>query len=141
MRTIHLKGTKITVYDSIDEMPIKRFDEFNKALLIDANVGSSVYDLDKRFQTMFNFLEAGDNDNALKEHSNLRIAFHNASIGNNTRADAFASLIYSFNGFKVGSVEMTNEDVMDKLVELGITQGMIMEVVEEVKKNWIQKLG
>lgn len=141
MKTLTIGKHRIGLYDSIDEMPMRVFNDFNQALLVDANVGFQVQDLDKRLGEAYQHLEAKDQDGALKSLRNLRITFHNATIGNNTKANAFAVLIKTYNGFKINLDEMSLDEIMEKLYDAGLTMGDVQETLSEVKKKSTLKQG
>lgn len=46
MKKVTLQGHKIEIYDSIDELPIVRFQIYNKYLLLDCGIGSDMESVD-----------------------------------------------------------------------------------------------
>ena len=46
MKTIDTGKHVIKLYDSVDELPIGAYQRYNKFLLIDAGIGSSIDDFD-----------------------------------------------------------------------------------------------
>jgi len=112
-------GTKIiTVYDSIDEMPIANFQKYNKYLLIDSGIGSDVDSLNDHIQRIAKLINAGNKEFAIKELQNMRqnIAMINSEIS--PQYLAFTALIHSIDGKK-------NEDLSDDHLK---------EVLKEINK-------
>lgn len=46
MNTIKVGNHTVTVYEGIDEMPIVRYQKFNRLMLIESGVGSTIEELD-----------------------------------------------------------------------------------------------
>ena len=49
-------NTKIELYGSIKEMPVERFNEFNKLSTIDMGVGSTLQDFNQHFSKLHSYL-------------------------------------------------------------------------------------
>lgn len=72
MRKVKLGKHKVTLYDSIDELPIVRFHKYSKMLLVDAGVGSDINDFDAHIERAVRYIRNGNNEDAAKELENLR---------------------------------------------------------------------
>ena len=93
MKTIEIGKYKVELYDSIDELPIKRFHKFNKYLLVDAGVGSDLNDINDKIGRIMRFVELSDKINANMELENLRQALYLVSQGTNVRHLALMVLV------------------------------------------------
>lgn len=71
MRNVTVGGCKLEIYDSIDELPIIRFQKYNKMLLIDSGVGSDLADFDNHIERAIRFCRTKP-DATLIELENLR---------------------------------------------------------------------
>lgn len=98
MKTLELNGNIVKVYDSIDEMPIINFQKYNKYLLIDAGVGSTVDDVDAHLVKIAKYIKAGSSKNALVELQNIRQNIHMINSQISPKYLVFAALIHSING-------------------------------------------
>lgn len=95
MRTIELAGHRVELYEAIDELPMSRLHRFNKMLLIDAGVGSSMSDVDTHIERVTRYLSLGKTTEAQTELSNMRQNIYMVLSGINTRHLAFAALVRS----------------------------------------------
>lgn len=98
MKTIELNNNIVKVYDSIDEMPIINFQKYNKYLLIDAGIGSTVDDIDTHLVRIAKYIKASSPKNALIELQNMRQNIHMINSQISPKYLAFAALIHSVNG-------------------------------------------
>ena len=56
MRKVKLGKHSVTLYDSIDELPIVRFHKYSKMLLVDAGVGSDINDFDAHIERAVRYI-------------------------------------------------------------------------------------
>lgn len=142
MRTIQLKKpfstTTIKIYDSIKELPIDRYTEFQKLLLQDDGIGSDMNAIASHFSKFHQFLLAEKYEEANQEAKNLHNSFFYIVNGINVKSFCFASLIHSINGKELVDLSQENiEKTLKQLSNLGLTQGHVTDITEEVKKNFI----
>ena len=98
MRKVKLKCGEIEVYDSIEELPIKRFHKYNKMLLIDSGIGSDLTAFDKHISRILVYLKKGQNDLISQELTNLRQGIYFIQSEINPRLLAFSALVASIDG-------------------------------------------
>jgi hypothetical protein len=72
MRTVRLGKHQVSLYTSIDELPMERFHRYNKMLLIDAGIGSDITAFDAHIEKVVRYIQNGDRENAAKEMENMR---------------------------------------------------------------------
>lgn len=141
MRIIEHKKHKIEIYNSAEDMPIKRYQRFNKMLMIDNEVGSSFQDFDARSLKAIEYLKKGLMNEAIQELENRRQMVYNAFMEYSPKGRALAILIHSIDGevYKDFSADSLDR-VLDKLDKIGFSHTQSEETVAEVKKkskwNW-----
>lgn len=72
MKHLIIHGKDVVIYDSIDELPIRRFHRWQKLLMVAAGVGSTLADFDAHIDRVVRFLKTSNTDDAVKELENLR---------------------------------------------------------------------
>lgn len=98
MKKVKLNGHKVTIYDSIDELPMVRFHKYSKMLLVDAGVGSDINDFDAHLERATRFIRKGDNENGAKELENLRQCVYLILQEQSVRDLSFACLVAEIDG-------------------------------------------
>lgn len=134
MRRIELEGHKIDIYDSIEDMPIARFQRFSRNLLVDSGIGGTVADVDRHLMRTIEFLKDNDSKNAIKELENLRQGVHLVEQGISPKGMSFASIVYAIDNEVV--TDLTDDSLMNIMQKLGsMTVSELSHMVEEVKKK------
>lgn len=134
MKTIHLPGKVIKVYDSIDEMPIVNFQKYNKYLLIDSGIGSDTDDIDVHIAKIAKYIKANDAKNALLELQNMRQNMYMIHSEISPKHLAFAALIHSINGKEVK--ELSDDNLKDILADIKeIKHSTIIKFFDWLKKK------
>ena len=72
MKTVKIGKHNVELYDTIEELPITRFHKYQKYLLVDSGIGSTIEDFDKHIEKARRFLILNDPANAQKELENLQ---------------------------------------------------------------------
>jgi hypothetical protein len=129
---------KITVefYDSIEEMPHRRYMKFNKEMMRQNEVGNGMTDVMKRIERAMSFINADSSDKAFKELSNARLTFNYANAQLQPKGLALASMVKSVNGIE--QTDLTSDGlrrVLTMLQDLGITKNEVDTVTEDIKKK------
>jgi len=126
----------VEFYDSPETLPIIRYQKFNKFLMIDNEVGSSISDYDKRMQKAIKFLNSDLKPEALKELENNRQNVFNCLSEYTPRNKALVVLVKSIDGKKYHGIDSeTLKEVELDLDRIGFTKKMMDEVIDEVKKK------
>lgn len=138
MRTEQIGKNIVEIYDSIDELPIKRFHKFNKYMLVDSGIGSDLNDINRHIGRISKYIGT-DNDSAKKELENLRQSLYMISEETNVKHLSFAILVKSINGKAV--FDISDEGVRKTMARLSeIKQGFLDRLIESVKKKIDQEL-
>lgn len=136
MRTIEIGKHKVEVFDSAEMMPMKRYQRFNKFLMIDNEVGSDFADFNKRSSKAIELLKKGLLDEAVKELDNRRQMVYNAFMGYSPKGRAMAIMVHSIDGEVFTDYSKGGLDkVIDRLDEIGFTYALTDETVRDVKKK------
>ena len=137
-----INGNVIEYFDSIESLTIDRFSEYNRYLMLDSGIGSGAEDVGRKIGSVQAYLNHKDIENASKELQNL---FHSIvfTINNiNPKSYAFAVLVSKINGKEVGQ-DISKEGldlIIKELSYKGLNFRKMSAWIDEVKKNWSQKL-
>lgn len=134
MKTVKLGSHTIDVFDAIEDLPIKRYQKFNKMLLIDAGLGSSIEDFMAHASRITAYIQAENKELALKEVRNLVQCVQLIYNGLDTKSAAFAALVYSIDGKVFDSV--TDDSILEvqKILSDIESSGLIDEFSNIKKK-------
>jgi hypothetical protein len=139
MREVSLPGGgKIKIRESSKELPIDRFTDHQKYLMQDAGIGSKLGDVDQKYHRLDKFLQAGNIEYAIGERQNLHLNLYMMINKITIEHLSFVCLVESINGKRILDYSEENlKKVSKQLGELGLTQGMVADILEDVKKNSI----
>lgn len=135
-------ANKIVFYQSPEEMTIKRFQRFQKFLMIDNEVGSTFEDFDQRTHKSVEFLRKKMYDEAIKELENRRQSAWNSYTNYSPKNNALALLVKSINGKdytdKFYMTDEGMEEIIDKLDQIGYCKRQADEDLDSVKKKSLE---
>lgn len=136
MKEIKFNGNYLEMYDSIDEMPITRFNAYNRYLLIDSGIGSDLADFDKTISLLLRYIAKEDSENATRVIMNMRQNLHFVVEQVSPRMSAFVCLIRRLNGKEFEDMDSENiERTIKDLSRKGLTIGKLNGFVDHVKKK------
>ena len=125
--------SKLEFYDTIDKFPLERFNAFNKYVMLDTELGSTVQDFDKTVIRIAEFMNKEMKEEANRELQNLRFVLNNVLSGNNTKGLAYACTIKKIDGVLLD--DFSEDNLKRILKELDLTVGEVEEHNSEVKKK------
>ena len=135
-----IAGHKVRMYESIDELPIVRFQKFQKYLLIDAGVGGDIASFDQRCEKIRRYLGEKKDDLAAQEMENLRQCVNLIQMEVNPGHRAFACLVESIDGERTDDLSDNGlARVMERLG--GMTMKEAATIARAVKKKIDAELG
>lgn len=139
MRTTKIGKLEVELYDAIDELPIIRFHAYNKALLIDAGIGSDLADWDAHIEKVIRFLRTKKNDLAEKELDNLRQNVYFIQTDISPRYLAFCALVRKVNGTEYNDM---SPDGLAKVLKLfnNVPHKEMTALLDAVKKKIDEEL-
>lgn len=136
MTEVKIKGHKVVFYDSIKQMPIRRYQQSNKYLMIASDIGSDFADFDKRTLKVMEFLKKGMLGEAVKEMENRRQTIWNAYKNYNPQGMSLALLVKSIDGRPRNDISDEGlEKTLDELNRIGFTYDNLEEALSDVKKK------
>jgi len=136
LKEIHHNGHTLEMYDSIDELPVTRFLEYNVMLSIDAGIGGDMESAARHIIAIRRYNAKGDKEKVDQEARNLyqNLAF---CVGHtNPEMTAFVALIHRMNGRPI--TDLSSEGVQRVIRELGhrgFTIGKMRGFLTAVKKK------
>jgi hypothetical protein len=126
----------VTFYDSDRNLPYRRYQKFNKHMMIDLEVGDSIQSYDARMARAISYINADDNKSAGIELTNQRQCLHNILEGYSPKGMALATMVYSIDGKVYEDYqEETLNEILDKLDSIGFTKELMDKTVSHVKKK------
>ncbi len=130
---------KIELYENSKEMPIDRWQEFQKLTMKHIGIGSTIEDFNSHFSILHECLANGKSEEAIQEMKNVFQGYFNAVNKVSLWSYLIAPFVKSINGneYKVDDLNNCN-DVILELINVGITEDHIKPVVDYVKKKLIE---
>lgn len=141
MQLIRYNGHTLEMYDSITELPITRYQEYNRYVMIDSGIGSDMNDADGHILTLRRLVAAGKMEEADTQLVNMRQNLAFVVSNTSPRMNSFVPLIATMNGRPVS--DLSPENVQKLLAELdrkGLTAGKVLGFLTAVKKKWSRSL-
>ena len=127
------------MFDSIEELPIVRFQKYNKMLMLDAGLGSDLTALDAHLARVGEFIKAGETDNAAREIDNLRQTLFNVQNGLTPHFMSLIPLMAEVDGEPLTDLSDENiQRVYDTLKD--VTMKAYEGAASEVKKKIEEEL-
>ena len=129
----------MVMFDSIEELPIVRFQKYNKMLMLDAGLGSDLTALDAHLARVGEFIKAGETDNAAREIDNLRQTLFNVQNGLTPHFMSLIPLMAEVDGEPLTDLSDENiQRVYDSLKD--VTMKAYEGAASEVKKKIEEEL-
>ena len=129
-------GTKLTLYNSIQNLPIHREHEFKKLLLQDAQVGSDMGSVANHLSMLHKYASHGQNASVMQEAINLHNNYFLIISGIDTTSLCFAALVNTIGSKHLSDLSPENaKKTVENLSKQGLTYEIAKEVVDEVKKK------
>ena len=139
MRKMKLGEHSVVMFDSIEELPIVRFQKYNKMLMLDAGLGSDLTALDAHLARVGEFIKAGETDNAAREIDNLRQTLFNVQNGLTPHFMSLIPLMAEVDGEPLTDLSDENiQRVYDTLKD--VTMKSYEGAASEVKKKIEEEL-
>ena len=139
MKKMKLGEHSVVMYDSIEELPIVRFQKYNKMLMLDAGLGSDLTALDAHLARVGEFIKAGETDNAAREIDNLRQTLFNVQNGLTPHFMSLIPLMAEVDGEPLTDLSDENiQRVYDTLKD--VTMKAYEGAASEVKKKIEEEL-
>ena len=130
------KKTEVKFYDSIEEMPHRRYMKFNKEMMRANEVGNSMTDVIKRIDRAMGFIQAKESDKAVRELSNARLAYSYSQAELEPKGLALATMVKSINGVEVDDITTSGlQNTLEVLQNIGMSKKELDHNADSVKKK------
>lgn len=134
MKTIDTGKHVIKLYDSVDELPIGAYQRYNKFLLIDAGIGSSIDDFDAHIVKLAKLIGNNEREKAAQELQNMRQNLYMINANISPKYMAFAALVYSIDGQKIEAV--SDDDYGELLAKIReMPHSLLTKTLDWLKKK------
>ena len=134
MKVIDTGKHVIKLYDSVDELPIGAYQRYNKFLLIDAGIGSSVDDFDAHIVKLAKLIGNNEREKAMQELQNMRQNLFMVNSKVSPKYLAFAALVYSIDGKKIEAV--SDDDYSELLAKIQeMPHSLLTKTLDWLKKK------
>lgn len=133
---------EIELFDSIQNLPVLRFQRFNKYQMQSVEIGSTFEDYDQRTVKAMQFLKKGMKDEAIQELENRRQTVFNAFNDFTPVGRSFAILVKRIDSRDYSKTFAPDDldRVLQHLEKIGLPIDTTIEKLSEVKKkskrNW-----
>lgn len=139
MKKILFNNRVIEVYDSIDELPIVKFQKYNKYLLIDSGIGSDVDAIDDHIVKIAKLIKSNDSQKAMQELLNLRQNLYMINSEISPKYLAFAALIHKVDKEEVK--DLSDDGLKEVLAKINkIEHNKILSFLAGFKKKIQEEL-
>lgn len=139
MKIIDTGKHVIKLYDSVDELPISAYQRYNKFLLIDAGIGSSIDDFDAHIVKLAKLIGNNEREKAVQELQNMRQNLFMINANISPKYLAFAALVYSIDGKKIEAV--SDDDYSELLAKIQeIPHSLLTKTLDWLKKKITDEL-
>lgn len=129
-----INGHVVKLYDSVDDMPIVNFQKYNKFLLIDSGVGSTLDDYNNHIAKMFKYIQTNNIQDLAQELANTRQLMFMINQEISPKYLAFAALIAEFDGKPV--TDLSDDNLKHLLSNLRMARhSWIVKILEKIKKK------
>lgn len=117
MKKIKFNGHVLLMYDSIQELPVYRFQLYNLNLLLDSGIGSDLTDFDSRCNKVRRLM-IDDQESASRELFNLQQGVRLLISKTSPKMRSFVVMIHKIDGFEITDDCLTDEGISDLIKEL-----------------------
>ena len=133
------KEREVIFFDSIEEMPHRRYMKFNKEMMRSNDVGNTTADIVKRINKAISFINAKLPDKAIKELANARMTYATNEL--EPKGLALAAMVKSINGVKCEDITTSGlQNTLKVLQDIGITKKEIDDTSGDIKKKLKENL-
>ena len=115
MKKVKIGKHDVTLYSSIEELPMQRFHKYNKMMLIDAGLGSDLNAVDGHIERAVRFIKGDHRQEAATEMENIRQTIYLIIQGMCPKHLAFAVLVAEVDGKPCDDI---SDEGLQRIVEL-----------------------
>lgn len=137
MLKLRWKGHVLEMYDSIQELPITRFQMYNLNVLIDGGIGSDLSAFDAKCNVIRRMMRK-DVEQASQEITNLQQNLRFIMSKTSPEMNSFVVMIYKLDGRTIADEDLTDNGIKEIIEELGRKRlgiGLVREFLGSLKKK------
>lgn len=130
--------SKIVLYDDIETAPFERYRKFNNYMAMAAETGENWEDLTTRVKRCNGYIASGDKQSAIKENSNMLMAFSFIKNEFSPSGMAFACMVKSIDGVSYENADVSENGlslILKECSKHGVSFKDIKTDTERVKKK------
>jgi len=138
MTKYKFNGLTLEMYDSIQELPILRFQMFNLNAMLDAGIGSDLSAYNNHCNKVVRFIDLEDKESAKREIQNKNQNLHFIMMNVSPEYNCFAAMIYKINGREILDSDLLGDGVQNIMAELSAKRFSIKKfrnVLSGIKKK------
>lgn len=134
MVELKLDNHTVVLYNSIEELSIERYHKFNKMLLVDAGIGSTIADFDRHLVKIVSLARENKLEEMSREVENMRQGVFLTQQELSPRFLSFAALVKSIDGKEVTDISDAGlKAVVEQLKDESVQH--ISDALEDAKKK------
>ncbi len=136
MKTVTIQGHRVQYFDGdITELPAKRFQKFNKFILLETGIGSDMQDVDNHIERLRIYMTK-DPDKAAIELENMRQNLYLILKEITPKHLAFCTLIYKLDGKPTD--DLTDDGIRELFEKINhLPASWFQRMFETIKKKWM----
>jgi hypothetical protein len=124
----------VTMWETIDELPIDRFTAWNKYMMIDGALGSTFEEIDQLHLSQFVSV-LDDKAKAMQQVVNMRELVFNIINGINYKHHAYCCLVYAIDGVEAADYSDSGiKETLARLAKIGVSNGAVKKKILRAKK-------
>lgn len=135
MQQLKIANHTVTLYDSVDEMPIERYHKFNQLLVLHSGLGADLDAAAEKVLLIRNLIAQKQNEKADVELLNLQQIFAFVYSSIDPRDRAFACLIKTLDGKEITETTDAGLDEIVKVFGKILSKSERDNVINTVKKK------
>ena len=130
-----INNHRVELFESVEDLPMIRFQKYSKYVLIDSGVGNTYEDVLKKIAKVNGYIERKDFESAKGDLKNMALSVSLVFSEMNLKSLAFACLVKSVDDEPV--TDISEEGLQKVLLKLQHERaGLIFGILSRVKKNW-----
>jgi len=138
MITEKFNGHKIVLFDSIENLPINRFQAFQVALSIDSGIGGDMESVGSHITMLGKYITSDKKEEALQQLANFQQSLIFVISNINPKHNAFACLVHSIDGQERTDISESGiKETLEILAKQKFTAGKIGQLLNTLKKKII----
>lgn len=135
MREVRIRKHTLMLYDSIENLPIVRYNKYTKYIMLEGAIGSEFGAFERHIERVVRYMGMNDTKKAVTELNNLRQSLYFGLNETNMQHLSFACLIHSIDGEEL--TDLTDEGLRQVIDRIGkwLPQSVLTDELHQSKKK------